>query len=245
MRSYPRASGEVLAKRHELLAVGLGQGRRLVGVEPLDRELKITPANQAAGRSPLQFAGHEAVAGGWRRLTLHPGGLIARLLEGQLRADLSSRSAAGCVLRWQPSRAPCRRVLGAGGTVRAFLGKNPVDPHRAEGDAARRWSCCGRPRSRSDGLRRSGQAACSRNGRSGRGRPATPRPGGPRRGSSFACRWRCRRSAVGSSRTPPKAGSPRGGRRARPPTPTGACGGLAARACGRPRSWSGCRRPYA
>ena len=72
---------QVLAERHEPLAVRLSQGRRFVCVEPIDLEFKIANRNQALVPSMLQLAGDQAILRvGGVILAMRPGGFVAGLL---------------------------------------------------------------------------------------------------------------------------------------------------------------------
>jgi len=77
----PPSSNQVLTERHEPLAIGLSQSRRLVSVESIDLEFKIAYRDKALVPSPLQLTGHQAVLRiSGVILALRPGGLVAGLL---------------------------------------------------------------------------------------------------------------------------------------------------------------------
>lgn len=72
---------QVPTERHQPLAIRRSQGRRLVGVEPIDLEFKLVDCNQALVPSMLQLAGHQAILWiGGVILALRPGGLVTGLL---------------------------------------------------------------------------------------------------------------------------------------------------------------------
>lgn len=76
------STNQVLTERHEPLAVGLGQRRRLVGIELMHLEFKITNCSQPFVPSPLQFSSYKAILRiGGVVLTLRPGSLVTRLLQ--------------------------------------------------------------------------------------------------------------------------------------------------------------------
>ena len=119
-------AGEVLTKRHE---AARGRPRSGPASSALSRSISSSRSRTAARRSFHRRSSSPATSrfsGRWHHTGAVPWRPRSELAGGPARADLSSRSAAGCALRSRPA-PPSRPGAGPG---QHFLGKNPVDASR-------------------------------------------------------------------------------------------------------------------